>query len=106
LATVAVFLPAFVYVGLGRVVLPRLRGSAVAASFLDGVNVAAVALMAVVTWQLGRAAVIDFATVAIAVVSLVLVFRCRVGPLWLVIAGAILGLCLATIGCVPPPMPR
>src|SRR5205814_1276275 len=55
LATVAIFLPSFVFVAASRPLLPRLRGSRRAAAFLDGVNVAALGLMAAVTWQLGRA---------------------------------------------------
>ena len=63
-ATVGIFLPAFVFVAVSVPLLPRLRRSAVAGAFLDGVNVASLALMAVVTWQLGRAAVVDAPTVA------------------------------------------
>ena len=58
LATVAIFLPSFVFVALSRPWLPRLRASPRAAGFLDGVNVAALGLMAAVAWQLGRAAII------------------------------------------------
>ena len=50
LATVAIFLPSFVFVAASRPLLPRLRGSRRAAAFLDGVNVAALGLMAAVTW--------------------------------------------------------
>jgi chromate transporter len=58
---------------------------------LDGVNVASLALMAVVTWQLARAAVVDLPTVAMALVSLVLLLRYRVNSAWLVAGGALLG---------------
>ena len=49
--------------------VPRLRASPTAGAFLDGVNVASLALMAVVTWQLGRAALVDLPTVGLAVSS-------------------------------------
>jgi len=49
LATVAIFLPSFVFVALSHPLLPRIRGSRGAGAFLDGVNVAALGLMAAVT---------------------------------------------------------
>jgi len=58
---------------------------------LDGVNVASLALMAVVTWQLGRAALVDSLAVALAAVSAVLLLRFRVNSAWLVLGGALVG---------------
>jgi chromate transporter len=48
--------------------------------------------MAAVTWQLGRAALVDGFTIALAVVALVLVFRVKMNSAWWVLAGGILGL--------------
>ena len=90
-ATVAVFLPAFILVAASGPVLPKIRRSAVAGAFLDGVIVGSLALMAVVAWQLGRAAIVDFTTAAIALVSAVLLFRFRVNSAWLVIGAAVVG---------------
>jgi chromate transport protein ChrA len=59
LSTVGIFLPAFVFVALGGPVVPYLRRSPVAGAFLDGVNVASIALMAAVTARLARATVVD-----------------------------------------------
>src|SRR5204863_2337626 len=92
LATVAIFLPSFVFVAASRPLLPRLRGSRRAAAFLDGVNVAALGLMAAVTWQLGRAAVVDPFTAALALVAAVLLVRTRVNSIWLLAGGGALGL--------------
>jgi len=92
LATVAIFLPSFVFVSASRPLLPRLRGSRRAAAFLDGVNVAALGLMAAVTWQLGRAAVVDPLTAALALAAAVLLVRTRVNSVWLLAAGGALGL--------------
>lgn len=74
-----------------RCEIPWLRRSPTAGAVLDGVNVASLALMAVVTWQLARAAVVDLPTVAMALVSLVLLLRYRVNSAWLVAGGALLG---------------
>ncbi len=92
LGTVGIFLPGFLIVAVSGRLVPRLRASAVAGAFLDGVNVAAVALMVVVSWQLGRAALVDFITIAMAAASAVLLFRFRVNSAWLVLGGALVGL--------------
>ena len=50
--------------------------------------------MAAVSWQLGRAALVDVPTVVIAVAGTVLLFRFRVNSAWLVLAGGALGFVL------------
>jgi chromate transporter len=91
LATAAIFLPAFVFVALSNPLIPRLRRSRWAAGFLDGANAASVALMGIVTWQLGRAALVDWLTGAVAAVAAVLLVGFRVSSVWLILAGAALG---------------
>jgi chromate transporter len=92
LATVAIFLPAFVLVAISGRLVPRLRKAPLAGAFLDGVNVAALALMAVVTWQLGRAALVDWLTISLAVAAVVWLLCYRVNSTWLILGGAALGL--------------
>ena len=96
-ATVGIFLPSFVFVTLSGPLIPRLRKSAVAGAFLDGVNVGALALMAVVTSHLGRAAILDFPTALLAMVSAVLLIRFRVNSLWLILGGALVGSIVAFV---------
>ncbi|MFL5495409.1 MAG: chromate efflux transporter [Gemmatimonadales bacterium] len=93
-ATVGIFLPAFVFVALSGPLVPRLRRSPTAGAVLDGVNVASLALMAVVTWELARAALLDPLTVGMALVSLVLLLHFRLNSAWLVLGGAVIGLVL------------
>jgi chromate transporter len=93
-ATCGIFLPAFLFVALSGPLIPRLRRSATAGAVLDGVNVASLALMAVVTWHLGRAAVVDGMTAILALVSAVLLMRFRFNSAWLVIGGGLVGLSL------------
>lgn len=64
----------FLFVAASGPLVPRIRRSPIAGAFLDGVNVAALALMAVVTYQLGRAALIDVKTIIIALVSGIIFF--------------------------------
>ena len=81
----------FLFVAASGPLVPRIRRSPIAGAFLDGVNVAALALMAVVTYQLGRAALIDVKTIIIALVSGVILFLFRINSAWLIVGGAILG---------------
>lgn len=97
LATIGIFLPSFVFVALSGPLVPWLRRSAVAGGFLDGVNAASIALMAVVTAQLARTAIVDLATAALALAAAVLLIGFRVSSAWLVPAGAIVGLALAAL---------
>jgi chromate transporter len=94
IATVGIFLPAFLFVALSGPLIPRLRQSPSAAALLDGVNVGSLALMAAVTWYLARTAVIDLPTAALAVASLLLLGWRRASSAWLVLGGAAVGLVL------------
>jgi chromate transporter len=101
LATLGIFLPSFVFIAVGGPLFPRLRKSPLAGAFLDGVNVAAVALMAVVTVQLGCDAFtypgtrqIDPVTVLFASVAGITLVRFRPNPAWLLLAGGAAGIVL------------
>jgi chromate transporter len=91
LATVGIFLPGFLLVAASRRLVARVRRSPFASAFLDGVNVAALALMAVVTLQLGRSALVDVPTILIALLGAAALLRFRVNTTWLVLGGALLG---------------
>jgi chromate transporter len=101
LATAGIFLPAFVLVALSGPVVPRLRRSPFTAGFLDGVNVASLALMALVSWPLGRNAIPDLPTALLALASAVLLLRSRVNATWLVLGGGLAGLVLLSLGWGP-----
>ncbi len=91
-ATIGIFLPSFVYVALSGPLVPRIRRSRIASAVLDGVNVASLALMVVVTLQLGRAAIVDIPTVLLAIAGAVLLIRYRLNSALLVLAGGLLGI--------------
>jgi chromate transporter len=97
-ATVGIFLPAFVLVAVSGPLIPRLRQSRRVGAFLDGVVAASLALMGVVTWHLGREALRDLPTVLLALASAVLLLRFRVNSAWLVLAGAAVGLAASLLG--------
>jgi chromate transporter len=94
LATLGIFLPAFVFVAISHPFIPRLRRSAGAAAVLDGVNAVSWALMAGVTLQLGRSAIVDGWTAAIAAAAGTILWRRAANSAWLVASGAALGLLL------------
>jgi chromate transporter len=96
-ATLGIFLPAFVFVALSGPLIPRLRASPTAAAFLDGVNAASLALMAVVTLKLARAAFVDLPTVALGAASALLLVRYQLNSSWLVLGGALAGWLLHTL---------
>jgi chromate transporter len=91
-ATAGIFLPAFVFVALSGPLVPRLRRSSWASAFLDGVNAASLALMAVVAWQLGMSAIRGPLTASLALAAAVLLLRYRVNSSWLVLGAALVGL--------------
>jgi chromate transporter len=98
-ATVGIFLPAFILVAISGPIVFGIRKSKIAGAFLDGVNVASLALMAVVSWQLARASIINVETAVLAAVSLVALLRFRVNSAWLVLGGAVVG--ILSRGIVP-----
>jgi len=92
LATLGIFLPGFVFVAASGPLLPRIRASRWTAAILDGVNVAALGLMAGVAWELGRAAIVDAVTAALAVASAILLIRFKTSSVWLILGGGAVGI--------------
>jgi chromate transporter len=91
LATIAIFVPGFIFVALSRPLIVRIRRSTIAGAFLDGVNVGALALLAAVILHLGRAALVDITTGAVAAISIVVLIFSRINSAWLILAAGIAG---------------
>ncbi|MGZ8585981.1 MAG: chromate efflux transporter [Actinomycetota bacterium] len=96
-ATAGIFLPSFVFVALTAPVLPRIRASRWLGAALDGVNVAAVGLMAGVTWQLAADAIVDVPAAVLTVVAGAVLLRWRPNAAWLVLGGAVAGLAIEAL---------
>ena len=94
-ATLGIFLPAFVFVAILNPLVPKLRDSVWTAAFLDAVNVSAVGLMVAVTIELGTATLTSWPAWVIAGVSALLLLRFRLNAAWLVVGGALVGWLLA-----------
>ncbi|HEY5728362.1 MAG TPA: chromate efflux transporter [Acidimicrobiia bacterium] len=100
-ATVGIFLPAFVFVGAVTPIVRRIRDRVWTAALLDGVSAAALGLMAGVTLQLSRDGLVDPFTVGIAAVAALLLWRTRVNSAWLILGGALAGLAAEALGSLP-----
>lgn len=93
-ATVGIFLPAFILVWATGRIVRSMRQWPAASAFLDGLNAGSIVLLLAVTWELGHAAIVDAPTIAIAAVCGVLLFALRVNSTWLVLGGGAVGLLL------------
>jgi chromate transporter len=97
LATLGIFLPSFLLVAVSNPLIPKMRGSPWVGSFLDGVNIASLSLMAAVTLQLGAAALIDVPTIVLAALALIALLRFRINTTWLIAASAVVGVLKAIL---------
>ncbi len=91
LATLAMFLPGFLFVILTHPLLQRMQGSARWRGLLDGVNFAALGLMAGVSFEVARAALVDPLTIGVAALALFLLARFDLRAYWLILGGALVG---------------
>jgi chromate transporter len=98
LATLAIFLPSFIFVAISNPLIPRIRKSTWVSGLLDGVNVASLGLMAAVTLQLGRASLTDPLPIFIALGSFVLLIWFKVNSTWLIAGGGLIGLLSTLLG--------
>ncbi|MFN8011982.1 MAG: chromate efflux transporter [Holophagaceae bacterium] len=98
LATLGIFLPSFVFVALASTMMEKLRASRAARAFLDGVNAASLALMAMVLLQLGQTALVDGPTMALATASSALLLVTRLNPTWVLLGSGLLGWGLQAAG--------
>lgn len=99
-ATLGIFLPAFLLVGIVNPWVTKLRQSPWAGGFLDGVNAASLGLMAGVTYTLARNTLIDWLTVVVAIMSAIALICFRINSVWLVMAGGGIGLIVYLLGWI------
>jgi chromate transporter len=101
-ATVAIFLPAFVLVGVAHPFLPRIRANYTLSAAIDGVNAAAVGLIGASVVFLARdafmpAGSLDPVTFVIGAGAFALLLAGRVGPVPLLLGGALVGFALQAL---------
>jgi len=91
LATLGIFLPSFVFVAIVFPLIPKLKDSPSARTFLNGINAATVGLMAAVSWQLARGAIVDIFTGLEAVIAFFILLRYQINAAWLILGGIVTG---------------
>jgi chromate transporter len=97
-ATLGIFLPSFLFVLILNPLIPKMRNSKVLRHFLDAVNIAAVAIMITVLFEIGKESILDWKSALIAVLSFVVTFGFKkVSVMWIVLGGALLGFLLFQI---------
>jgi chromate transporter len=92
LATLGMFLPGFIFALLTHPLLNRIQNSEPWRHFLDGVNFAALGLMAGVIWDIGRTVALDPLSIGIGLVSLFLLIKFELPAPWLILGGAVVGI--------------
>lgn len=97
-ATIGIFLPSFLFVLILNPLIPKMRKSKIIGAILDAVNVAAVALIIVVSVEMGKDTLTDWRTIVIAIASLIIVFVFKkMNSAFIVLGGAIIGYLLTLI---------
>lgn len=97
-ATVGIFLPSFLFVLLLNPLIPKMRRSKMFSYFLDSVNIASVAIMVVVLFEMSRDTLMDWRSIVIAALSLIVSFGFKkINSMWTVIGGAVLGYLLSLL---------
>jgi len=94
LATLGIFLPSFVFVAIVFPLVPKLKGSPAARAFLDIINASTMGLMAAVSWQMGRGAIIDAFTAVEALVAFVILRRYQINAALVIMAGVAAGVAM------------
>ena len=97
LATIAIFIPGFIFVAISQPLIPKLRNSRPLSGVLDGIVIASFGLMAAVTWQLAQTLFIDSHTAIIGLVTLLILITWKPNSTWLILAGATVGWLLRSV---------
>ncbi len=96
LATVGIFTPSFFYVWALNKFITQFQKSDTLKQFLAAVNVAAIAVMVVVTIKMGESILIDWKTILICIVSFIAYFTYRgISTLWIILGGGVAGFLLS-----------
>ncbi|NNF85415.1 MAG: chromate efflux transporter [Winogradskyella sp.] len=96
-ATTGIFLPSFLFVLLLNPFIPRMRKSTILRYFLDSVNVAAVAVMLAVLLIMAKETLIEWQSILIALIAVILTFKTKVSSIWTIVIGAVLGFLLLSV---------
>lgn len=96
-ATAGIFLPSFLFVLILNPFIPKMQKSKVLRHFLNAVNVAAVAIMLAVLVIMSKETLTDWKAIVLAITAVILTFKIKISPIWIIIIGAVLGYILVTL---------
>ncbi len=97
-STVGIFLPSFVFVALLNPLVKKMRNSKLFSAFLDAVNVASVAVIVAVCYEMGKDSFTDWRTILIALLSMIITFGFRkINSALVVLGGSLTGYLLTLI---------
>jgi chromate transporter len=92
ISTIGIFLPSFLFVALLNPIVRKMRGSNLFAAFLNAVNVASIALILMVCYQLGKDSLTNWREIIIAVLSILILFCFKeINSAFIIIGGALAG---------------
>ena len=91
IATVSVILPSFVMICLATEAIKRFRQNRVLAGFFRGARIAVIGMIFDVGISMGRSSLVDMKTVLIAGVSILVLFRYKLNPIWILLGAGIVG---------------
>lgn len=92
ISTLAIFMPSFIFVALLHPLMKKMRSSKLLSVFLDAVNVASVAIIITVCYEMAKDSIADWRTIVIGIISSLIVFKFRkINSAFVVIGGGILG---------------
>ena len=96
-ATSGIFLLSFLFVLVLNPFIPKMRNSKILRGFLDSVNVAAVAVMLAVLFVMAKETLVEWQSIAIALLAIFLTFKTKISTIWTIIIGAVIGFLLISI---------
>jgi len=97
-STIAIFLPSFVFVALLNPIVKKMRNSELFSAFLDAVNVASVAIIIAVCFEMGKETITDWRTILIAVLSIIIAFGYKkMNSAFVVLGGSLIGYLLTLL---------
>ena len=92
ISTIAIFLPSFIFVALLNPLVKKMRNSKLFSTFLDAVNVASIAIIISICLEMGIETIIDWRTILIALISIMVTFTYRkINSAFIVLGGSLIG---------------
>jgi chromate transporter len=92
IATIAIFIPSFLFVAILNPLVRKMRTSPAIAIFLDAVNVASIAIIVAICYRMGSDSIVDWRTALILISSTIATFIFpKINSAFIVLFGAVAG---------------